>query len=512
MNLRSICHLISILIALLGAASFLCAPVGYFMGDSRTILQTLAAVSGLLILLGLCGAWFTRSDASLKTGMREGFAVVAFGWLSAVLVGAAPFFFVTEMTLPDAIFESASGFSTTGASIIDSTMKLRTGATLPNGVESLPYCILFWRALTNWLGGMGIVLFALVILPFLGVSGQQLYNAEVPGLKTDSDQFTPRLASSAKIIWMVYAVITVTEAVLLFFGGMHPFDAICHSFSTIATGGFSTKNASIAYYSSPYLQWVITIFMLLASCNFAYHYRAIFTGKWKIHLQDEEFRVFTALVACAVLLIGLQLYFSNPQTILSGIGEKEPTTVESSLRYAAFQVATVISSTGFSTANFAGWPTLSMMILFVLMFIGGCAGSTAGGMKCVRALIFFKHAKSEVTKCIFPRALRDIRLNGNRLETDTLSKITAFMLSYLFLFGIIALLLAMVCEMDLITAFSASVASLSNIGPGFGQVGPSCTYAWMNTPAKLLLSFAMILGRLELYAILVIFLPAFWKK
>ena len=504
MNLRTVIHLISILTIFLGLAMFASIPAGILMNDPSRPLHEMAFCGTLTTLLGLICMILTRSKPGhlLKSGMREGFATVGFGWLICMVIGALPFIAVGKFRLEDAVFETASGFSTTGASVIDANLILFNGKKLIGGLEKLPCCLLFWRSLIVWMGGMGIVVFALVILPFLGIGGtNQLYNAEVPGLKTNSDQFTPRIAASAKIIWLVYMILTVAEIAFLLLGGMHWFDAVCHSFSTVATGGFSTKASSIAGFS-PYIQWVITVFMFLAGCNFALSIRVVLFKRWLIYFQDEEFKFFFSVVLVSILIsIGFLMWNHN----IPSFGE--------AVRHSAFQVVSIITTTGFTTADYLTWPSGICAILFLLMFVGGCAGSTSGGMKCVRVLLLVKHAISEIRRCIFPRAIQDIRLNGERMTSSTISKTLAFFFLYIILFFLTAFLLTILCsDMDLLTAVSASISSISNIGPGFGKIGPAYTFGWMNPAAKYLLAFAMVVGRLELYTLLVILLPSFWKR
>lgn len=504
MNLRTVIHLISILTVFLGIAMFLCIPAGLLMNDPPHPLQQMALCGTFTTLLGVISMILTRNKPGhlLKSGVREGFATVAFGWMICMLIGALPFLAVGDFRLEDAVFETASGFSTTGASVIDADLTLITGKKLIGGLEKLPSCLLFWRSLIVWMGGMGIVVFALVILPFLGIGGtNQLYNAEVPGLKTNSDQFTPRIAASAKIIWLVYMILTLAEIAFLLLGGMHWFDAVCHSFSTVATGGFSTKASSIAGYS-PFIQWVITVFMFLAGCNFALSIRVVLFKRWLIYFQDEEFKFFFATILISILI---SIIFLMRNHNVSSFGE--------AVRHSAFQIVSIITTTGFTTMDYLIWPSGICAILFLLMFVGGCAGSTSGGMKCVRILLLCKHAVSEIRRCIFPRAIQDIRLNGERMTSSTISKTLAFFFLYITMFFLIAFLLTLICrDMDLLTAVSASISSLSNIGPGFGKIGPAFTFGWMNPAAKYLLSFAMVVGRLELYTLLVILLPSFWKR
>ncbi len=510
MNLKIVGHLISVLIVMEGIAIASCAGVSLMMGDELHEILLMLLCAGITSFCGALGAFFLRPrSGNIQMGIREGFATVAGGWLIASIFGALPFIMITGLQIHDAFFETVSGFTTTGASLIDSTVKLRNGSTLPNGIESLSYGILFWRALTHWIGGMGIVVLSLAILPMLGVGGQSLFNAEVPGVKTHDDQLTPRIASTAKILFMVYFALTLMETILLWLGGMHFFDAVCHSFSTIATGGFSTKNNSIAYYNSSYIQVVITVFMFLSGCNFILHYRALKGLPLKQYLS-EEYRFFTGILITVTLIITVTLLFSHVTDPMSG--EKYHMSPWLSLRAAAFQVVALSTTTGFSTADYTVWPGACGMLLLGLIFMGACGGSTAGGMKCVRLLLFWKYSFSELRRCIFPRSLQDIRLDGKRMETPVLNKALGFLAIYVLTVFLFATLLPMICEMDMITAISASATCISNAGPGFGHISPMNTFSWMNPPAKLLLALEMLIGRLELYTILIIFLPSFWKK
>ena len=510
MNLKIVTYLISILVLLEGLAIASCGAVAFLMGDDPHEIFLMLSCGVITSLSGALGVILLRPGSkNIQTGIREGFAIVAGGWLAVSLFGSLPFIAITGMHVYDAFFETVSGFSTTGASVIDSTLELRGGSTLPNGVESLSYGILFWRSLTHWIGGMGIVVLSLAILPMLGVGGQSLFNAEVPGVKTNDDQLTPRIASTAKILFMVYFVLTLLETILLWIGGMHLFDAVCHSFSTIATGGFSTKNNSIAYYNSSYIQVVITIFMFLSGCNFILHYRALKGLPLKQYLS-EEYRFFTGILIVVTLIIATTLFFSHVKDPISG--DQYHMSPWLSLRAAAFQVVALSTTTGFTTADYTLWPGVCGMLLLGLIFMGACGGSTAGGMKCVRLLLFIKYSFSELRRCIFPRSLQDIRLDGKRMDTAVLNKAFGFLAIYILTVFLFATLLPMVCEMDMITAISASATCISNAGPGFGKLAPIYTFSWMNPAAKLLLALEMLVGRLELYTILIIFLPSFWKK
>lgn len=515
MNRKIILHLICVIAGVTGLAILLSGGVSFLMKDRLNDSITLSLTGLILFLSALCGGLLTRtkSTAERQFGFREGFAIVALGWLVVSITGSLPFIVTADMHWYDALFETASGFSTTGASVIDSTLTLRNGSSLPNGVESLPYGVLFWRSLTNWLGGMGIVVLTIAILPLLNIGGQTLFNAETTGVKSSDSKIAPRIASSAKILWLLYLGMTAVQVVFLLLGGMPFFDSICHSFGTIATGGFSTKQNSIAYYNSAYIDTVITIFMFLAGCNFLLHIR-LFSGKFLAFWKDEEFRIYLYILLFATTVITLYLTFSS--TITDPVA-KVPLyhNFWNSLRIASFQCVSIMTSTGFSTGDYCSWPTVTGIILFLLMFPGGCGGSTSGGLKCVRGILLFKHSVTEVRRCIFPHLIPDVRLNGVRLENNVIQRTLGFAILYFCIFLVFACLISLLCpmaEMDFATALSASLSCLSNIGPGFGNIGPSYSFGWITPAAKVLLSFEMIVGRLELFTILVLFLPSFWKK
>ena len=385
------------------------------------------------------------------------------------------------------------------------------GGVLPKGIESLSYGVSFWRLLTNWLGGMGIVVLSIAILPLLNIGGQMLYNAESTGVKSQDSQITPRITSSAKILWSVYLLFTGVGTVLLMFGGMSWFDAVCHMFSAVSTGGFSPRQAGPMYYNSAYIDWVLIFFMFMSSCNFVLHYRAIM-GHPRDYWKDDEFRLFCWIVGLSTLIITLSLTFTE------GVRDSLFGTVFygdfwTSLRFAAFQVVSIVSTTGYASSNYCDWPSLTCAVLFLLMFVGGCGGCTAGGIKCVRLLLLGKISYAEIKRSVYPHMVPNVQLNGVHLESGIQQKAIAFFALYISSFLGFVLIYPLLCpSMSLETSIAVSLTSLSNIGPGFGQISPAYSCAWISAPAKLVMAFEMILGRLELYTLLVVLNPFFWKK
>ncbi|MBD3160870.1 MAG: TrkH family potassium uptake protein, partial [Candidatus Eisenbacteria bacterium] len=415
----------------------------YGGGDHNAFLIS----AGITIVVGFIAFRSTKLSGEVRA--REGFAIVTLGWVSFSLFGCLPFLISGQIpSFTDAFFETMSGFTTTGATI------------LPD-IERLPHGILFWRSFTHWLGGMGIIVLSLAILPFLGVGGMQLFKAEVPG--PVPDKLKPRVTETAKILWGVYMGISGIETLLLLIGGMDLFEALCHTFGTMATGGFSTKNASIGHYDSAYIEYVITFFMLAAGTSFALHYRAL-RGEVRAYLRSHEFRLFLGLLAGATLLIGGGLFLHHE-------GALEP-----AFRMAVFQVASILTTTGYGTADFERWSVTAQMILFGFMFIGGCAGSTGGGMKVARLLVLVNFGRVEVKRLLHPRGVIPIRIGETVVPRDVAMNILGFLVLMLLLFfaGVLAFSLL---GYDWITSFGAIAATLGNIGPGFGMVGPTDNYA-----------------------------------
>ncbi len=450
----------------------------YADGDATAIFISTAItiVSGLLLFK------FTKITDEIRP--KEGFAIVTFGWLACAFFGSLPFYFSGAIpSFIDCFFETISGFSTTGASIL-------------SNIEVLPRGLLFWRSLTHWLGGMGIILLSLAILPILGIGGMQLYKAEVPG--PTSDKLSPRVRETAKRLWYIYVLFTAFEIILLKLGGMTIFDAACHTFGTMATGGFSTKNASIGQYDSAYFDYIIVVFMAIAGVNFSLHYKAL-TGNVKAYWRDQEFKFFIGLMGIVIFIITIDVILHSN------------TGFARSVRDATFQTFSIGTTTGYGTADYEQWSAISQFLLFMLMFIGGCAGSTGGGMKIVRIMLLLKYGIAELKKAIHPDAVIPVRFNGQSVSQEVITKILGFFLLFIVLFVISTILMTFM-GLDFMTSIGAVAASLGNIGPGLGDVGPTDNYAAFPVAGKILLCMLMLIGRLEVFTVLVVFHPSFWKR
>ena len=436
------------------------------------------AVSGLLFYLG-------RKGKASDLGPREAFVVVSLSWVLCSAIGALPFYLNGSVpTYTDAYFEAMSGFTTTGASVL-------------TDIQSNPRGILFWRSLTHWLGGMGIIVLSLAILPFLGVGGMQLFKAEVPG--PVPEKLTPRIQQTAILLWGVYVILSAAETILLMVAGMDLFDALTHTFGTMATGGFSPRNLSVGFYQSAAVDWIITVFMFLAGANFTLHYFAL-RGKLSVFWKDDEFRFYTWVTLLSTLTITAVLILGNSY---ASLGE--------AVRYSAFQAVSILTTTGFVTADFEKWPAYTQLLLVVLMFVGGCAGSTGGGMKNIRVLLLGKQAAVELKRLLHPRAVLVPRVGGRVVERDAVSSVGVFFVVYMGIFVGASLAMAAL-GLDIVSALTSVAATLGNIGPGLGIVGPMDNYAGVPQAGKWILSFCMLLGRLELFTVLMLFVPGTWKR
>ena len=439
------------------------------------------------ITSGTGGALYFASrpkEKKIILSHREGFLIVSAGWILASFFGGLPYMIHGALpALTDAYFETMSGFTTTGSTVI-------------NKIEALPHGILLWRSLTQWLGGMGIIVLSVAILPFLGVGGRQLFRAELPG--PVKEKLVPRIAEAARSLWIVYVIITVAGFILLLFGGMSAFDAINHIFCAMATGGFSTKDTSVAWFNSAYIDGVLIAFMLIAGMNFTLHYKLLM-GDFRTFYKDSEVRFFLGTVLIATLLVTLDLRLN----VFADIGK--------AFRYAIFQVSSIITTTGFVTDNFSKWPAFSQIILLLLMFIGGSAGSTGGAIKCVRILLVIKHSYLELYRLVHPHAVTQVKLGHETVPQDVMKSVLGFFVLYLSI-AILATIAMSSLGLDMITAFSSVAATLGNVGPGLGLVHPVSTYSDVPTLGKWILSFCMLIGRLEIYTVLVLLIPEFWKK
>ncbi len=442
------------------------------------IITTLAGVSGVLI----------GGNSTKHFGTREGYLLVGLVWIVFSIFGMLPFRLSHYIpNIADAFFETMSGFTTTGATIL-------------TDIEALPHGLLFWRSMLQWLGGMGIVVLSLAILPMFG-AGMQLFAAEVPGITYDKLQ--PKITDTARKLWELYLLLTIICAILLYISGMNIFDAICHSLTTLASGGYSTKNASIAYWSSPTIHYIIIFFMIIAGTNFSLLYGAMIRRQWKRLIYDEEFKtyIYSTLGISIVITIGLicTRTFDGFQSI------------EKAFRDALFQIVATMTTTGFSTSDYMSWHPILWLIMLLVIPMGATAGSTSGGIKIIRLHIVAKNIFYEFKRVMHPKAIRPIRVNHRIVSENTLSNTYVF-ISIFVMITIVSTIVMMICGLSPNEAFGCSLTSISNVGPGIGAQGPSGTFAMLPDFAKWYLSFLMLIGRLELFTILILFLPSFWKK
>lgn len=481
-NFLQVVNILSLLLVFNGAFMLLCLPISliYNDGDWQAFL-----VSSLISAAIGGGVWFlTRKAKREELRKRDGYLIVALGWIIMSLSGSLPY--ILSNSIPfytDAFFETASGYTTTGASIL-------------NNIEELPRGILFWRSLTQWIGGMGIIVLAVAILPLLGIGGMQLFVAESPGIAPDKIQ--PRIRATAGRLWLVYIILTFSEMVLLMFGGLDFYEAINHSLTTMATGGFSTKQDSIAFYDSAYVQYIIIIFMFLAGTNFTLTYFGLH-GKMKRFWENDEFRFYFFTILGATIITALTLF------VYSGF------SAEKSFRDSLFQVISIVTTTGYVTADYTSWTPFLTVLFFMMMFIGGSAGSTAGGVKIIRHLILLKNMVLEFKRILHPSAVIPVRFNKMAVGQDVTFNVLAFIMTYILIFVVSSIIMSAM-GLDFLTALGAVATSLGNIGPGIGDVGPVDNFANIPMYGKWFLCFLMIIGRLELFTVLIIFTPYFWRS
>ncbi len=474
MNYNTITSIIGSVLRFVGMAMLVPLVVALIYGEDCDPFLISAVITFIVgIALGL------KTYEIDNLPIKESFAIVALGWFTVALFGALPYVFSGIHPL-DALFESMAGFTTTGSTI------------LPD-IEAHSRGLLFWRSFTQWIGGMGIVMLFIAILPKLAVAGRDMFRAEVPD--PIGDKLRPRLGQSAKILWSVYVMLSAAEVVALRISGMSVYDALCTTFSTMSTGGFSPHSESIAFFGSPAIELIVIFFMIVAGANFALHFWML-RGEQKRLLRDPEFRLYLCIISCATLLITIMLWRS------SGIH---------SIRLALFQVVSILTTTGFTTANFDAWSSTARMILFVLMFLGGCAGSTSGGIKVVRILLLAKYGYRELFRSLHPRAILPVRLGRKMVPQNVLESILSFFILYILIFAVASLIMSAL-GMDVVSATSAAATTLGNVGPGFNMIGPAMHFGEVHPLGKLVLILCMWIGRLEIFTVVVLLIPDFWKK
>ncbi len=520
MRIRVFLRMFGTLLKLLAVLLLVPGAVAAYYGETRGVLAF--ALTSLLTLTA--GIILGRISSDEEIGHKEGFALVAFGWLGAAFFGALPFVFL-GLSMVDGLFECMSGFTTTGSSILtesneqgywiinrtlaDSSLaaalegglyNLFSNSTLFQPAEEQTFFgLLFWRSFSQWLGGMGIILLFIAVLPSLGVAGRQLYRAEVPG--PDKDALTPRIRQTARVLWWVYLLLTIAEIVLLMAVGMPMFDSICNTFASMATGGFSPQGLSIMSYNNIWAEAIITLFCFLAGANFALHYKMLYSDR-KSLIRDPEFKFYTAIILVATVII----------VLWGGIDGDLPTKI----RLSIFQVVTIMTTTGFATADFDRWTAAAKYVLLLLMFIGACAGSTGGAIKVVRVLLVLKSVYRELVQALHPKAVLSVKLDGVTVRDEILQPSNIFVSLYIIVFAVASLLLGIISygdsRMDITAITSAVATTLGNVGPGFGIVGPMYSFAELHPLGKMLLFFCMWIGRLEIMTALVLMLPEFWKR
>jgi len=481
LNIRSVVSSVCRIVAVFGALMLAPAAVSLLFGESDWTAFLIS--SAITAAIGVVGALLAAPGTDWRIGNREGMAITTLGWTACAVFGALPFLLAGSLYAPaDAVFETMSGLTTTGATVLAD-------------VEAQSHAILFWRSFLHWLGGMGIVVLSIALLPGLQVGGSQLFRAEVPGPLPD--RLEPRIRETAQRLWGIYILLTAAETILLCVFGMSLFDAVTHTFGTVATGGFSTANKSLEAWNSPAIDLTVTAFMFLAGMNFTLHYRAL-RGDFQPISKDDELRTYAGIVLAAVVLISLDLLAHSKYGLWN------------TLRHSSFQVVSIITTTGFTTADYDIWPPLSRAILLLLMFVGGCAGSTGGGMKVVRLIALCKMGYHRLERTFRPRTIRVLRINDTIIDDEIQRSILIFFFLYIFIFAAGSVFMAFL-GLPFQTAVSAVAATLNNIGPGLELVGAVENYAFIPPLGKIVLSLFMVMGRLELLTICVMFVPAFWK-
>ena len=488
LNFKIIFYFLGFLLLINGSFMFLSALLSFLYSDGITVQLT---ASGLIVsLVGLVLLFLNRKHDKL-INKREGYLVVVLGWLLMIFSGTTPYILTETIDgFSNIFFETTSGYTATGATII-------------NDVEILPEGILFWRSITHWLGGMGMIVFAIAILPLLGIGGMQLFSAESPGPSTD--KLHPRITDTAKRLWLIYVSYTIIETICLYFAGMSFFDAINHSMSNIASGGFSTKNSSLGYWNSnPMIQYIVIFFMFIAGTNFVLSYYG-FKFNFRKILKDEEFKTYSSLIILFTLFVALSLYLSDDSVLA------DSNNLENILRHSLFQVVSIITTTGFVTADYTSWGPLILLLFFGMMFLGGSAGSTSGGFKIMRHLLIIKNGLLQFRKILHPNAIIPLRYNTSSVSNQIIYNILGFFIIYILSF-ILGTIVFAILGLDFVSALGVSASSLGNVGPSIGSFGPMNTFSELSFLAKWWSCFLMLLGRLELFTVIIILTPYFWRN
>lgn len=484
-NSAIVINVIGAILILLSGFMLTTLPFSVYYNSHDTSSIIYSAISTFLV--GFAG-WYFGRNASKKIGKREGFLIVGVGWLSVAFFSSLPYWFsniIPEFT--NSFFESVSGLTTTGASVI-------------NDIEGVPKGILFWRSLTQWIGGMGIIVLTVAIFPLLGIGGVELFVAEAPG--PTSDKIHPRIKETAKRLWLIYVGLTVLLTILLFLIDMNFYDAINHGLTTMATGGFSTKNASIAYFQNPFIHYTIAIFMFIAGINYTIIYYSLM-GKFKRVWGSDEFKTYLFLIVGLIIMVTTVVYYSTDNNM------------EASFRASAFQIISIITTTGFVSADYTSWTPFLTLLFFILLFVGASAGSTSGGIKIIRHLVIFKNSFLELKRLLHPKAIIRTKVDKKIVAPRILTHVLVFLLLYLMLFVFGSMLMINILsdfEEPLLTSIGAVATSLGNVGPSIGELGPLDNFSAVPFSGKWLLILLMLLGRLELFTILILFSPFFWRK
>lgn len=485
MHFPLIFNILGWLLTAFGLTMFVPALISAF--SAGTAVDGFVVSGCMTIFFGVMFVFMTSGSGKILSH-RDAFLMTFLAWFALSLFGALPLY--NEHVVPtfaDAFFESVSGLTTTGASVM-------------SGLDEMDHGILFWRALLQWLGGMGVVVLATAIIPFLGVGGMQLYKAEMPGV--EKDKLQPRLKETASLLWGVYLVLTLMCATLYKYGGMSGFDAICHAFTTVATGGYSTHDASMGYFDSPFIEAVCVAFMIIGAVNFSLHFLFITKRNFNVYYKNIEFKVFIFILCAAIFFLAYKI--TGQETGYE--------TYSESLRHTLFNVTSIMTTTGYATQDYSAWPLIVPMAAMILMFIGGCSGSTAGGMKVLRIMLISKQGLREIKKMIHPHAIVHLKLGGRNVNDKIVQAVWSFAGLYIISFITISAFLSLHDGLDLVTAFSAAAATITGLGPALGELGPADNYGHLQANAKYLLCFSMLLGRLELFTLLIILTPEYWKK